>query len=164
MLPWLVPGMALSDFKAMLAPLLSQWADLGLIVKPEYFEHDNFLQTWTSHFPLEGVANSNLRVGSRLFSKQNWSNSTRREAMLDAVKSIILEGSALIQYTMNAAQPPNTAPSAANSHWRDAVWFTIISTTWGPGPGSPPVAADESVNRKLTEDWMGRLKPYAPGQ
>jgi len=163
MLPWLMPGMALSDFKAMLAPLLSQWADLGLVVKPDYFEYDNFLQVWTSHFPTETVANSNLRVGSRLFPKQNWSNSTTMEAMLDAVKSVILEGSALIQYTMNPAQPPNTAPSAANSHWRDAVWFTIIGTTWGPGPGSPPVAVDESANRKLTENWMARLKPFAPG-
>ena len=163
MLPWLVPGMNLPDFKAMLAPLLAQWASLGLVVQPEYFQHDNYLDTWTSHFPPEGVANSNLRVASRMFPKQNWNNVTLRDAMFDAVKSIILEGSALIQYTINAAQPPNTAPSAANSHWRDAVWFTIVGHTWGPGPGSPPVPPDEAANRKLTNDWMNRLKPYGRG-
>lgn len=161
MLPWLVPGMALADFKAMVAPLFAEWKALGLEVTPLWFEYDNFYDTWSKgNFPLEGVANSNLRTGSRLFPASVWKDSTKLAALLDAIKSIVVEGSALIQYNINGKAPAGTPASATNTHWRDAVWYTIIGSAWSAGV---PEAEVKAVNVKITDDWMGRLRPFGPG-
>ncbi|KAK4238307.1 hypothetical protein C8A03DRAFT_43908 [Achaetomium macrosporum] len=158
--PWLVPGMALADFKTMVQPLFDEWTVLGFDFTPNFFEHDNFYDAWTTHFPTEGVANSNLRTASRLYPRSAWDNETHREAMFDTVRSVIEEGSALIQYNMNPAQPAGTPDSGANSHWRDAVWFGIMGTGWAPGLSGDEF---EAVQKKITEDWMGRLRVYGPG-
>ncbi|KAK4129965.1 hypothetical protein BT67DRAFT_250505 [Trichocladium antarcticum] len=59
MQPWLVPGMALADFRAMVAPLFAQGTALGFSFTPQFFEHDNVYDTWSAHFPTEAVANGN---------------------------------------------------------------------------------------------------------
>jgi hypothetical protein len=159
--PWTVPGMALADFKTMVQPLLDEWTALGFDYSAAtFFEHDNFYDTWSTHFPTEGVANSNLRTASRLYPRSAWDNETHREAMFDAVRSVIEEGSALIQYNMNPAKPAGTPDSGANSHWRDAVWFGIMGTGWAPGLSGDEF---EAVQKKITENWMGRLRVYGPG-
>jgi FAD/FMN-containing dehydrogenase len=160
MLPWLVPGMNLADFKAMVAPLFAEWTALGFDFTPTFFEHDNFYETWSTHFPTEAVANSNLRTASRLYPRDAWTNETKREAMFDTVRSVVEEGSALIQYNMNPVAPANTPASGANSHWRDAVWFGIMGTGWAPGLAGVELVA---VQRKISDDWMGRLRVYGPG-
>ncbi|KAL2173111.1 uncharacterized protein P884DRAFT_252640 [Thermothelomyces heterothallicus CBS 202.75] len=160
MLPWMVPNKTLSEFKAMVKPLFDEWTAMGFEFEPQYFEHDNFYDAWTSHFPTEVVANSNLRTASRLFPRSAWDDDTTRIAMFDAVRSVIEEGSALIQYNMNPAAPAGTPASGANSHWRDAVWFGIMGTGWAPGISQEEL---EAVQRKITDDWMGRLRPYGPG-
>jgi hypothetical protein len=152
--------MKLADFKQMVAPLFDEWTALGFTFEPVFFEHDNFYDTWTKHFPVEGVANSNLRTASRLFPRSVWADETKREAMFDAVRGIVDEGSALIQYNMNPAATPGTPPSGANSHWRDAVWFAIMGSNWGPGLSQDEVAA---INNKITHDWMERLRAFGPG-
>ncbi|KAK0732149.1 hypothetical protein B0H67DRAFT_94421 [Lasiosphaeris hirsuta] len=161
MLPWLVPGMALAEFQAMVAPLLAEWNAMGLAVTPLWFEHDSFYDTWSKgNFPLEGVANSNLRTGSRLFPASVWEDSARLAALLGAMKSIVVEGSALIQYNINGKAPAGTPASATNTHWRDAVWYTIIGAAWSAGVSEAEV---KTVNVRITDDWMGRLRPFGPG-
>jgi hypothetical protein len=161
MLPWIVPGMPLTEFRSMVAPLLAEWETLGLKVAPSYFEYPSFYPVWKGHFPEETVANSDLRVGSRLFPKGVWANTTRRDAMFDAVRSIVQDGSALIQYNTKYDAPEGTASSAANTHWRDAIWFSIIGINWA-GSGLAEVEV-ELLNKKFNQDWMGRLRPYGPG-
>lgn len=158
--PWMVPGMALADFKAMVQPLFDEWKCIGFEFEPEYFEYDNFYDMWTRHFPTEAVANSNMRTASRLFPRDVWANDTKREAMFDEVRSVVEEGSALIQYNMNPAQPAGTPDSGANSHWRDAIWFGIMGSAWAPGISQTEL---EAVQRKITDNWMGRLRVYGPG-
>ncbi|KAK4097890.1 FAD-binding domain-containing protein [Parathielavia hyrcaniae] len=159
--PWLVPGMPLADFKAMVQPLFDEWTAMGFSFSPVFFEHDNFYDTWsTGHFPTEAVANSNLRTASRLFPRGAWANTTERAAMFDAVRSVVEDGSALIQYNVNPAAPAGTPDSGANTHWRDAVWFGIMGTGWAPGISQAEL---EAVQRKITDDWMARLRPYGPG-
>lgn len=160
MLPWLVPGMSLSEFKAMVEPLFDEWRALGLQFEPEYFEHDNFYDTWTQHFPAEAVANSGLRTASRLFPKKNWADETTLEAMIAAVRSVVEEGVGLIGYNINAAAPAGTPPSAANPAWREAAWFTIIGSVWAPDATPAEI---EAANKKLTQDWMERFRQVSPG-
>jgi hypothetical protein len=160
MQPWMVPGMTLANFKAMVQPLFDEWTALGFAFEPTYFEHDNFYDTWSSHFPTEGVANSNVRTASRLFPRANWDTPATRDAMFDEVRSVVEEGSALIQYNMNPKAPAGTPASGANSHWRDAVWFAIMGGGWAPGISETEL---EAVQRKITENWMGRLRVYGPG-
>ncbi|KAL2020618.1 hypothetical protein VTK56DRAFT_8108 [Thermocarpiscus australiensis] len=158
--PWTVPGMSLDDFKAMVAPLFDEWTALGFVFTPQYFTHDNFYDAWTRYFPIEAVANSNLRTASRLFPRSAWDDAATREAMFDAVRSVVEDGSALIQYNMNPAAPAGTPSSGANSHWRDAVWYGIMGVAWAPGISESEYAA---AQRELTDDWMGRLRPFGPG-
>ncbi|EAQ88599.1 hypothetical protein CHGG_05218 [Chaetomium globosum CBS 148.51] len=158
--PWMVPGMSLTDFKAMVQPLFDEWTAMGFAFEPVFFEHDNFYDAWTRHFPTEAVANSNLRTASRLFPRSAWDDVAHRNAMFDEVRSIVDEGSALIQYNMNPSAPAGTPASGANSHWRDAIWFGIMGTGWAPGISQTEL---EAVQRKITDNWMGRLRVYGPG-
>jgi hypothetical protein len=158
--PWMVPGMSLTDFKAMVQPLFDEWTAIGFQFEPVFFEHDNFYDAWSQHFPTEGVANSNLRTASRLFPRTAWDDVAHRNAMFDEVRSIIDEGSALIQYNMNPSAPAGTPASGANSHWREAIWFGIMGTGWAPGISQTEL---EAVQRKITDNWMGRLRVYGPG-
>ncbi|KAK0747104.1 hypothetical protein B0T18DRAFT_429941 [Schizothecium vesticola] len=157
MLPWLVPGMGRVEFEDMVKPLLEEWKGLGLKVKPEFFEHDSLYQAWTRHFPSDGVANSNLRVGSRLFPRSVWQNSTRRDELFDTIRAVIEDGSALIQYNIKAVAPPGTPESAANSHWRDTLFFGIFGGFTAEGEEG------EKMSRKVTDDWLGRLKKFGTG-
>ena len=159
MLPWLVPGMPLAEFQAMIAPLLAEWAALGFHLTPTYFSHDNFYDTWKSHFPDELVANINLRTGSRLFPQSQWESDDSVESMMEAMKSAIEEGSALIQYNIKGEAPSGTPASAVNSHWRDAAWFAIMGAGWAPNDRE----GYEVMNRKITNGWMERLRAYGPG-
>ncbi|KAK3688916.1 hypothetical protein B0T22DRAFT_407656 [Podospora appendiculata] len=159
MTPWMVPGMSLLAFKAMIAPLLAEWAALGLVLEPTYFETDNLYDAWSKHFPFEGVANADLRTGSRLFPRSVWDNATTLEGMMEAVKAVVEDGSALIQYNVKAAAPAGTPASAANTHWRDAAWYVIMGTAWT----KDDAASMRAVNVKITHDWMARLRVYGPG-
>ncbi|GKT41180.1 FAD-linked oxidoreductase ZEB1 [Colletotrichum spaethianum] len=126
MRPWMVPGMALSEFKAMVEPLVQEWTTLGFSVEPEYFEHDNFYTAWKNHFPMESVGTAEVRTASRLISKANWGDLVLLNKTIATLKDIINEGSALIQYNINAAAPADATASAANPAWREALIFAII--------------------------------------
>lgn len=153
MLPWLVPGMGRGeDMVTPLFELLEEWKRLGLKVKPQFFEYDSLYKAWTRHFPNDGVANSNLRVGSRLFPRSVWHNSTRRDEILVTIRAVIEDGSALIQYNIKAVAPPGAPDSAANSHWRDTLLFGIFGGFTAEGEEG------ENMSRKVTDDWLGRLK------
>ncbi|KAK3905075.1 6-hydroxy-D-nicotine oxidase [Staphylotrichum tortipilum] len=71
-----------------------------------------------------------------------WSNTTTRDALFAAVRSVIADGLALIQYNMDPAAPEGTPPSGANTHWRDALWFAIMGSVWGDGIGRDGAGAE----------------------
>ncbi|KAF4918377.1 FAD-linked oxidoreductase patO [Colletotrichum viniferum] len=160
MRPWLVPGMALDDFKAMVAPLFEEWATLGFKVEPEYFEHDNFYDTWKNHFPMESVGSATIRTASRLIPKANWEDAALLNETISTLRGIIEEGSALIQYNMNAAAPAETTESAANPAWRENLMFAIIGGGWADTATTEEV---KTANVRITQDWMGRLRKITPG-
>ncbi|KAK4225264.1 hypothetical protein QBC38DRAFT_421705 [Podospora fimiseda] len=157
--PFMFPGKTLAQSKALIEPLLHEWRTLGLDFTPQWFEHDNFYDTWTQHFPAESVANSNMRTSSRMFPGEVWWNVTKRDAMFDTVKQIVKEGSALIQYNMNPAQR-NAPASGANSHWRSAQWFAIMGAGWAPNSSEADL---ETTNRRITDDWNSRMRVFGPG-
>lgn len=158
--PFMFPGKTLAQSKALIQPLLDEWTALGFDFTPEWFEHDNFYDAWTRHFPTEAVANSNIRTSSRLFPTDIWSNVTKRDAMFDTVKQVIKEGSVLIQYNMSPAQREGTPDSSANSHWRTAQWFAIMGTGWAPDATEAQL---EYSNRLITDDWNERMRQFGPG-
>ncbi|OBT64286.1 hypothetical protein VE03_06794 [Pseudogymnoascus sp. 23342-1-I1] len=160
MLPWLVPEMSLVDFKVMVTPLFDEWTALGLQFEPEYFEHDNFYDTWKSHFPVETVANINMRTASRLFPIKNWEDESTLNTTISTIRSVIEEGSAFIQYNINGAAPAGTPDNAVNPAWRDATLYGIFGGGW---------AADASLedqafaNNRITNDWGARFRAITPG-
>ncbi|TID00391.1 FAD-linked oxidoreductase patO [Colletotrichum higginsianum] len=160
MRPFLVPNVTLTEFKALVEPLFTEWAALGFAVEPEYFEHDNFYATWKNHFPLESVGTAEVRTANRLIPRANWEDPALLDETIATLKGIVNDGSALIQYNINAAAPADATPSAANPAWRDALMFAIIGGGW-----SPTATRDElrAVNLRITQDWMGRLRAITPG-
>ncbi|KAK8018425.1 hypothetical protein PG991_007615 [Apiospora marii] len=160
MLPWLVPGMPLAEFQDMVAPLFEEWTALGLNFTPNYFEHDNFYDTWKAHFPAENVAVDRVRTASRLFPRKNWDDEDLLTATMDAVRSIIEEGSALVHYNIQGLAPEGTPASAVNPAWREAVMFGIIGYAWDEGTTPEEF---EAGNRKISRDWMERLRKVTPG-
>lgn len=160
MLPWLGPGMEIREFKAMVAPLFEEWAALGLDFEPQYFEHDNFYDTWASHFPTEQVATPNVRTASRLFPEKNWETEETLNETIATLRGIIEEGSAFVGYNINGAAPGGTPDSAVNPAWRDAVMFGIIGGAWAADASTEELAI---INKKITRDWMERLRDITPG-
>lgn len=72
--------------------------------------------------------------------------------MLVTIRAVIEDGSALIQYNIKAVAPPGAPDSAANSHWRDTLLFGIFGGFTAEGEEG------EKMSRKVTDDWLGRLK------
>lgn len=160
MLPWIVPNVALSDFKVMIQPLLDEWTALGVVIKPTFFEYDNLYETWLNHFPVETVGEVRVRTASRLIPAKNWESPALLNDTIAALVSIVTEGSALIQFNMHAAAPAGTPSSATNPAWRDAVMFAIIGSSWDAGASPEEI---EAINKRITDDWMGRLRNVTPG-
>ncbi|KAF4982316.1 hypothetical protein FZEAL_2045 [Fusarium zealandicum] len=160
MLPWLVPGMELSKFKAMVSPLFKEWKEIGFEVEPKWFTHDNFYDTWKNHFPVESIGASTVRTGSRLISRKNWDDAELLNKTMNTIQAVVEDGSVLIQYNMNGAAPKNIASSALNPAWRDASMFAIIGSGWAPDGKPEEILA---ANKKITNDWMERLREVSPG-
>ncbi|KAJ4178346.1 hypothetical protein NW755_013271 [Fusarium falciforme] len=145
MKPWLVPSMELPEFKAMVSPLFKEWKEIGFEIEPEWFTHDNFYDTWKNHFPTESVGASTVRTASRLIPRKNFEDVELLNKTMDTVQSIVEDGFVLIQYNINGAAPKNVASSALNPAWRDASPAEILAT-----------------NKKITNDWMERLREVTP--
>ncbi|PKS11695.1 hypothetical protein jhhlp_001683 [Lomentospora prolificans] len=158
--PWMIPGYTLAQFKDVATPLLEEWKTLGFDPSPVFFEHDNLYDAWTRHFPTETVGNTNLHTASRLFPKSNWETEEKRNETFATIRSVVEEGSALIQYNMNPKAPTGTPDSAANPAWREAIMFGIFGGGWAPSSTTEEVAA---INTKITHDWMERLRQITPG-
>lgn len=159
MLPWLIPDMALNEFKALVAPLLADFKVLGLDFEPEWFEYDNFYNAWSQHFPTKTVARSTIRNGSRMFPSSNWSNSTTLDATIAAIREVIDGGVRLIQYNMRGTRPADAPDSAINPAWRDSTYFAILAATWVEGA---PEEELQELNHQLTYNWMGALCDASP--
>src|SRR4051812_21557592 len=70
-------------------------------------------------------------------------------------------GGVNIQYNTKYDALQGTLPSAANSHWRDAICFTIVGFNWA-GMGLAQVNVEQG-NRKFNEEWMRKLREFGPG-
>lgn len=158
--PWLVPGMALDDFKELVAPLLAEWDALGVDLQPEFFEYDSFYPMWRKHFPTESVGTAEVRTGSRLIPRKNWEDPALMNETFAVLRSLAEDGSPLIQYNINAAAPEGTSASAANPAWREALMFVIAGSGWAADSTEEEI---EEANRRVTYDMMQRLKDVTPG-
>ncbi|KAK1779749.1 hypothetical protein QBC45DRAFT_441490 [Copromyces sp. CBS 386.78] len=88
---------------------------------------------------------TSIRTASRLFPAKNWEDEETLVGMMDAVRP-----------TRHAR-----LGCKLQSHWRDALWLGIFGTAWDAN--NLDRAGVEAVNRKITEDWMGKLRVYGPG-
>ncbi|KAI1344273.1 putative 6-hydroxy-D-nicotine oxidase [Xylariaceae sp. FL0016] len=157
--PWLAPDMSLAEFKELIAPLVADWRSVGFDVEPEYFEYDNFIEPWKSHFPVETVANADLRTGSRLFPYKNWEDASLLNATVQALKDVLQGDSALIQYNINGAAPEGV-DNAVNPAWRDAAMYAIVGSGWTDDSTAEEI---EEANRKITDTYLARLRDVTPG-
>lgn len=160
MSPWIIPGMKIDEFKSLVAPLLAEWKQVGFPVEPAFFEHDNFLETYNTHFPTDVVGNPTVRTASRLFPKENWVNPSLLTDTMSFIEEIVREGSSLIFYCVNGAAPDGTPASAVTPAWRSAYMFAIIGTIWDVDASPAEV---ERINVKITGDWTERLRSLTPG-
>ncbi|KAH8683925.1 hypothetical protein BGZ61DRAFT_394241 [Ilyonectria robusta] len=159
-LPFMVPGMKLTDFKKLVQPLLDEWTALGVDPKVEFFEHDGLYDAWTRHFPTSVVGNAYARTGSRLIPRKNWEDPELLNKTIQTVRSIVEDGAFLVHYNINADEPENTAESSVNPAWRDVMMFNIIGLIWDKDTPEAEVAA---LHDKLTNDLVQRMKDISPG-
>ncbi|KAL6352400.1 hypothetical protein LRP88_14167 [Fusarium phalaenopsidis] len=112
------------------------------------------------HFPTESVGASTVRTASRPIPRKNFEDVELLNKTMDTVQSIVEDGSVLIQYNINGAAPKNVASSALNPAWRDASMFAIVGAGWSPDSSPADILA---TNKKITNDWMERLREVTPG-
>ncbi|KAI8947426.1 putative 6-hydroxy-D-nicotine oxidase [Xylaria longipes] len=156
--PWLAPGTELAEFKETVAPLLAEWKAVGFDVEPAFFEYDNFLQPWKSFFPVEFVANADLRQGSRLIPAKNWEDPVALNKTIAALKEI-MKSSALIQYNI-VGKTQEGVDNAVNPAWRDNLFYLIVGSVWTDD--STP-AEIEAANEAITWSTVAKLRDVSPG-
>lgn len=158
--PFMVPGMKLDDFKALVQPLLDDWDALGARPNIKFFEYESLHGAWKNHFPRERVGSAYARTASRLLPRKNWEDAALLNTTIQTVRGIVEEGAFLVHYNINADEPANTAASSANPAWRDVMMFNIIGLIWDETTPEAEVAAK---HHKLTHDLAQRLKDISPG-
>ncbi|KAI0476735.1 putative 6-hydroxy-D-nicotine oxidase [Xylaria cf. heliscus] len=156
--PWLAPGTKLVDFKKTIAPLLAEWKAVGFDVEPLFFEYDNFYQPWLSHFPVEFVANADLRQSSRLIPAKNWEDAATLNKTITALKEV-MQISAMIMYNMVGTKQ-NGIDNAANPAWRDNLFFLIVGSGW---TDTSTPAQIEAANKAITWVTGAKLRSVTPG-
>ncbi|RWA13854.1 hypothetical protein EKO27_g1237 [Xylaria grammica] len=156
--PWLAPGMNLTDFKKTLAPLLAEWKAVGFNVKPEFWEYDNFYEPWTSHFPTEAVANSDLRTGSRLIPAKNWEDPALLNQTIATLEDIMQTG-ALIMYNMVGKKQAGV-DNAVHPVWRENLFYVIVGSSWTDD--STPAEIEEA-NKAITWNAGAKLRSISQG-
>ncbi|TGJ80340.1 hypothetical protein E0Z10_g8427 [Xylaria hypoxylon] len=156
--PWLAPGVKLVDFKKTIAPLLAEWKAVGFNVESDFWEYDNFLQPWTSHFPVEFVANANLRTGSRLIPAKNWNSPASLNQTIAALKEV-MQTSALIMYNI-VGKTQTGVDNAVNPAWRENLLYVIVGSGWSDD--STP-AQIEAANKAITYTSLAKLRSISPG-
>ncbi|KAI0460429.1 putative 6-hydroxy-D-nicotine oxidase [Xylaria acuta] len=156
--PWLAPGTKLTDFKKTIAPLLAEWQAVGFDVEPAFFEYDNFYQPWSSHFPVEFVANADLRQGSRLIPAKNWEDAATLNQTITTLKEI-MQTSALIMYNM-VGKKQQGVNNAVNPAWRKNLFFVIVGSAW---TDTSTPAEIEAANKAITWDKGAKLRSISKG-
>ncbi|KAI8714483.1 FAD-binding PCMH-type domain-containing protein [Fusarium sp. LHS14.1] len=159
MQPWFAPKFTVEKLKKLVAPLFADFKELGISIKPEYAEFDDFYPAWQASFPLEGWGNPAIRQGSRLFPEENWANETVISKTFDAVKGSIEDYGWFIAFNVYAGHEgyPDTA---VNPGWRTALVHGIGAVFWD-------VTADEATKKNisdsLTNDYIQRWRDVTPG-
>ncbi|KAI0526513.1 putative 6-hydroxy-D-nicotine oxidase [Xylaria bambusicola] len=156
--PWLAPNTKLADFKKTVAPLLAEWEEVGFNVEPEFFEYDNFLTPWKEHFPVESVANADLRTGSRLIPAKNWEDPVLLNQTF-AVLEEVMQGSALIMYNIVGKKQRNVH-NAVNPAWRDNLFYVIVGSSWTDDSTSAEI---EAANKAITYTTLEKLRSVSKG-
>ncbi|CAG8971397.1 hypothetical protein HYALB_00006947 [Hymenoscyphus albidus] len=160
MRPWVIPEMNLEDFKGLVAPLFKEWEEIGFSIEPEFFEYDNFYEGWKNHFPFGQVALSNWRTAGRLMPRRNWEDDGLLNRTMGTIKSLAEDGSGYVMYNYNGAAPEGTPPNAIHPAWRETLMFLQLGNLWPEGDEE----ALETLNKKLTRNWMKSLIEITPGQ
>ncbi|CAG8961274.1 hypothetical protein HYFRA_00013553, partial [Hymenoscyphus fraxineus] len=160
MRPWVIPEMNLEDFKGLVAPLFKEWEEIGFSIEPEFFEYDNFYEGWKNHFPFGQVALSNWRTAGRLIPRRNWEDDGLLNRTMGTIKSVAEDGSGYVMYNYNGAAPIGTPPNAIHPAWRETLMFLQVGNLWPEGDEE----ASETLNKKLTRNWMKSLIELTPGQ
>ncbi|KAI8635086.1 putative 6-hydroxy-D-nicotine oxidase [Xylariaceae sp. FL1651] len=156
--PWLAPGMELADFKEMVAPLLAEWKQVGFNVEPDFWQYDSFYEPWSTHFPKEVVANSDLREGSRLIPAKNWEDPALLNQTIATMK-LVMQESAMIMYNIVGKKQPNV-DNAVNPAWRENLFYVIVGSGWTDA--STP-AEIQQANEKITNVTGAKLRSISPG-
>lgn len=156
--PWLAPSVRLTDFKETIAPLLAEWQAVGFDVEPVFFEYDNFYQPWLSHFPIEFVANADLRQGSRLIPAKNWEDAEMLNKTIATLKDV-MQTSALIMYNI-VAKKQQGVDNAVNPAWRDNLFFVIVGSAW---TDTSTPAEIEAASKAITWNQGAELRSISQG-
>ncbi|KAF2004951.1 FAD binding domain-containing protein [Amniculicola lignicola CBS 123094] len=156
---WIAPNTSITDFKASVAPMFAKWKTIGVPVTPIIREFDNYPDAFTDAFPQEAWTWA-MRQASRFFPQANLATPEKQEQTLDAIRSVVDEGSNTIIFNMR--NPPGSASidNAVNPAWRSLLLFAIMFVTWNTTAPTPYVT---ELSRNLTYEWNPRWRALTPG-
>ncbi|CAJ2512749.1 Uu.00g008680.m01.CDS01 [Anthostomella pinea] len=149
MRPWMIAGVTLAVSQDLLAPLMAECEAVGFNVKPTFFEHDNFTDTWSNRFPDDQVGNAVVLTVSRL-SRGNWVNPGLLNTTVDTIGDILDKGSSLSRTA--STELPRTMRRLMPSR-RDAYMCAIVGTIWVADASATAI----EVTHLEIEDWVNGL-------
>lgn len=159
--PWIAPGMNRSELVSLAQPFFHRLKALGIDVDPVITQYDDFTSAWKANFPLGPWGAVTLRTASRLIPRANWQDSTKLNATISTIQSIIEEGGYLVGFNIRGSGTWSRTPpdNAVNPAWRDALAHLIFASTW---TRTTDEATIKAASDKLTFDWMERIRDLTP--
>jgi hypothetical protein len=144
MQPFFAPNKSLNETQAILGPLFTVLANLGIHITPETKQFANFWDAWNASFPLEAVEKTHVATSSRLWPRTNWNNATILNETFEAQKANGEAGLTIIGFN----QAPTWARGAyqntsVNPAWRETICHMLSSVDW-------------SLNSTVDEIWTAR--------
>ena len=159
MTSWVAPNTSEVEFRASIAPMVEQWAALGVPFQPIIREYDNYPDAWANGFPQEAWTVT-MRQASRFFPRENLVDSQKKVATFDAIRGVFSEGANLIMFNMRNPPGSGDIDNAVNPAWRNLLMFAIMFVTWNTTNSQEFVT---NLSKNLTFEWNPRWIQLTPG-
>ena len=146
-----------AQLQEFVAPLFANLTALGVPAQDiAYLEYDGVLNAFNLTFPpsTEVVGTWADHVGSRLFPRSNWENTTALADQSAAIRNAVEEAGYMVGYNIKAGVNPTVnQTNAVNPAWRNTLMHAMLGAVWSSSASPQEIAAASEVLTARLQTW-----------
>ncbi|KAI5803984.1 FAD binding domain-containing protein [Peziza echinospora] len=161
MAPLFAPKLTPAEVNALMKPLYDKLEELGIECNPDTVYHTNFYDAWNYSFAKEIVGWRTIQIGSRLWPRQQWHDTSSFDAMFNAIRGTTDLGRTFLGFNIaptlaNGGNPDN----AVNPAWRNTLFHSISVVGWAD---DTPADVIQTMRDQFTNVEMQSWRDVSPG-